>query len=143
MFRSLIVLTFAVVGLLGCGGGGEDPSPPEARTGMQVQAIDFNCDFVDRMAINSSSYTVASTSTTACIEGFIGSNLPVAWSNSAGGSGQAPPQPVNCQCGSGCCQLVWDARNIPLQTGINTLVFTATASNGASDTASLTITRQP
>ena len=144
--RLATVTVLAVVGLPGCGGGGgDDAPPPAARTGLLLQLIDFNCRWpiVEKMVINTSSYTVASTTTTVCIDGFIESNVPIAWSNSAGGSGEASLESVNCQCGpNSCCQLVWSV-NILLQTGINTLAFTATAFNGASDTASLTITREP
>src|SRR5688500_17506291 len=124
MFRWLVVMT-AVLGLAGCGGdGGDEPDPPpEARTGLKVLTVDFNCDFVNQLNFSSSGYTVPSTTTTVCISGFIESNVPVAWSNSAGGSGQAFPEKVNCAWPPDVgCQLVWSighgSGGIPLQTGI-------------------------
>src|SRR5258706_3646109 len=130
----------------GCGGGGGDqPDSRKFESGIKLQVIDFNCDFVDRQTVNQSSYTVASaTTTTVCIDGFIEATVPaIAWSNSAGGSGQALPQKVNCKCGpNSCCQLVWGVDNIALKPGNNALTFTATY-NGLSDSVGLTITAAP
>jgi len=147
MCTRLWALAFVAGFIAACGGGGEggppptSPPPPPPRAQLDLTSIFYNGSGV-LFAFNGDTYAVGPTVPEVFISGSINVQVPVHWTNSAGGSGDDTPQGVGCSPppGSICQALSWFI-DVPLHDGTNNIVITATGSGG-SNSVSLTVIRQ-
>ena len=142
----LLAFAFVAAFVAACGGGtdntstsGGAPLPQNQHAGLMLETVMFS-NGARGIANSGDTYNVQSTITSVGPGGVIDVAVTVHWSNSAGGSGDISPQGVNCNLGI-CQSLAWFV-DIPLQTGTNNIVITATAPGGSPETVTLTVIRQ-
>ena len=144
-----LAIAFVVAFVAACGGESSDYTGEECLPGVQGAGLRLGTIGYDTLSWThelfrlGKTYTAPSTSQSVYLSGVISEDVLVYWSNSAGGDGRSDPVGIDCtDVGPRSCQTnSWGAK-IPLQTGTNNIVVTATGTNRCPENISVTVIRQ-